>query len=289
EGRAGVNKPLSLCPEPQVLPGFLVQAATFRGVKQSATHDSIDNPWSKIVTIIEMFDRLDDFLPRQTGVFQVGKLVTKLVGHRIVGVVVVLLQVIIELRARVGVSDRNLNGFAVQLLCKLHRALNGLLSLAGQANDEISVDDNTQALAVLHEFQPLLDRRTLFYVLQNLWISRFKSYDHQPAAGFLHRLQGFVVGVHPRRARPGEPQRLQLLAQIQDAVLPPGKSIIIKEDLFDIRKQFQRPPNLSCHVLAAAYSPGMAADCLRPQTKSTQGRAAARRVKRQVRMKQEGY
>ena len=66
------------------------------------------------------------------------------------------------------------------------------------------VDHQAELVAVLREPLRHVERGALLDVLQNLRVARLIADDQQPAAGFLHRLQRFVVGGDARRAGPGE-------------------------------------------------------------------------------------
>src|SRR5262249_32715032 len=81
-------------------------------------------------------------------------------------------------------------------------------------------------------------------------------------------------------------QGLQGFAQRQRAPLPPGKGVIVKEDLPQVREEYLRPPDFSDDIGNAACAPGMAADGLRPQAEGAQCRATARGIKRDVWMQQ---
>ena len=107
-----------------------------------------------------------------------------LVGDESVG-----LGVVVELRARIGVRNGDLDGFHIQRLGKVDGVADRLLRLAGQAENEVAVDRQAQVVAVLGKRPRALNGGALLDVLQNLRIARLKSHNQQPAAGFLHRLQ----------------------------------------------------------------------------------------------------
>ncbi len=56
----------------------------------------------------------------------------QLVGHRVVGVVVVLLEIGIEFSTGISMGNRNLNGFTIQLFRIADRPLDGLLGFSRQ-------------------------------------------------------------------------------------------------------------------------------------------------------------
>jgi hypothetical protein len=91
---------------------------------------------------------LHDVLDGQAGVLDVGHLVAALVGHGFVGDEAVLLGVVEELGAGEGVGDGDLDGLAVELLGELDGVADRLAGLAGQAEDEVAVDDQAELVAV---------------------------------------------------------------------------------------------------------------------------------------------
>ena len=68
-------------------------------------------------------------------------------------------------------SHRNLDGFAVKLFCVLDGFLDGLLRLAGQPDNKVAVNVDSDLLAVLHEGAAHFDRSALLDVLQDLRIA----------------------------------------------------------------------------------------------------------------------
>ena len=127
-----------------------------------------------------------------------------LVGHRIDGDQVVLLNVIVEFRAGIGVGDGNLDGLVVQPLGEIDGLADALAGLAGQADDEIAVHQQAQLLAVGGEAFRHVDRGALLDVLQDLLVARLIAHNQQPATGFFHSLESVVIGSNARRAAPGE-------------------------------------------------------------------------------------
>ena len=63
----------------------------------------------------------------------------------------VLLGIVVELGARIGVGDGDLNGFDVQFLGEVDGVADGLAGFAGQTEDEVAVDDQPELVAVLGE------------------------------------------------------------------------------------------------------------------------------------------
>src|SRR5439155_22596474 len=99
-----------------------------------------------------------------------------------------------------------------QLFCEGDRAVDGLPSLSRQADNEIAMYQETKPMAVPGELSGAINRGALFDVLENLGIARFVTDDQEPATCLFHAFQSFIIGSDPRRAGPGELQRLQFCA-----------------------------------------------------------------------------
>ena len=197
--------------------------------------------------------------------------------------------VVVKLGARIGVRHRNLDGFHVEFLGEVDGAANGLLGLAGQAEDEVAVDDQAELLAVLGELARALDGGALLDVLQNLRVARLVADDEQAAAGFLHGFQRLVVGGDARGARPGHLQRLQLGAQLDGARLLDVEGVVVEEELLHLGPVFLGLRHLGGNGVGGALAPGMSAERLRPQAEGALRRAAARGVERDVGIQQERH
>ena len=101
------------------------------------------------------------------GYLDVGHLVAAGVAHGVfIGDEAVLLGVIEELGSRVGVSNRNLNGFYVEGLGEVDRILNRLFCLAREAKDKVAMNDEAEVVAILGEGPRPLDSRAFLDVLQ---------------------------------------------------------------------------------------------------------------------------
>src|ERR1035441_3328741 len=144
--------------------------------------------------------------------------------------------------------------------------LTGLAPALGlQPDDEIAVHQETEFLAVRREALRHVHRGALLDVLENLRVARFVTHDQQPAAAFLLGLQGVVIGSHTRRARPGEVERFELLAQLDGALLAVVEGVVVEEDFLHLRELFQRVAHFIGHVVARPQPPAVAGVRLRPQ------------------------
>src|SRR6266852_72631 len=121
---------------------------------------------------------------------------------------------------------------------------------------------------------------------QSLWISRFVSDDEQPASRFLHGLQGFVVGSHARSAGPRQSERLQLGAQLDSSRLLNIERVVVKEKFSNFRPVLLDLRHLGRNIVGGTLAPRMSAQSLRPQTKRTLRRTAARGGERNVGVQQ---
>ena len=122
----------------------------------------------------------------------------------------ILHRVLVEFSAGIGMSHGNLDGFNVQFLGEGNRIVDGLVGFAGQAHDEVTVDDKAKLMAVLGELAGTLERCTFLDALENLLIARFITDNQKPTTCFFHGLQGFEVSCDARSARPRQVQGLQL-------------------------------------------------------------------------------
>ena len=112
--------------------------------------------------------------------------------------------------------------------------------LARQADDEIAVDRQPQLVAILGEALRHVDGGALLDVLENLLVAGLIADDQQPAAGFLHRLQRFVIGGDARGAGPGEVQLLQLRAQLDRARFAVVEGVVVEENFLQAREILER-------------------------------------------------
>src|SRR5436853_761507 len=208
---------------------LLVEPPALAPVEDRFTNDAEDDLRAKVVTIIKVFNRLDDLFARQPWILDDRQLMAHLVGHIFVEQVIVGAQVIVELRAGIRMRDGDLYRLAVEFLRILHSRFDRLMRLAGQSDDEVAVNLYAEFLAVLDKLAPLLGGRAFLDVLENLVVGGFKADDQQTATGITHRLEHVVIRVHARRARPGLLDRLQRLADFDGAALAPRESVIVKE------------------------------------------------------------
>src|SRR5262249_27371170 len=153
--------------------------------------------------------------------------------------------------------DRYLNRLRIDFLCEIDRPLDRVPCLARKSNNEVAVDPNTHFLTILREGSSLLDRCALFYVLEDLRITRLEPYNEEPRSSVSHCLECFIIAIHTRSTGPPRTERLQLCANIEYTIFADVERIIVEEKFFGLRKQSKRLPDLPRHILAGASAPGM--------------------------------
>ena len=73
--------------------------------------------------------------------------------------------------------NRNLNGIDIEFLGKGDGVVDGLASFPGQAKDEITMDHQSELVAVLGKLAGPLDGRTFLDIFENLRIAGLEAYD----------------------------------------------------------------------------------------------------------------
>ena len=159
---------------------------------------------AKVVFVVKLMHHLHDVVGGKTGVLDVCHLVAVAVLHLLIRDETIFLDEVEKLGAGKGMGDGDLNGVAIELLSELDGVADGSLGFTGKAEDEITVYDEAKSTTVLNEVASALDCGSLLDVLENLRIAGLETDDQQPAASFLHRLEGVIVGGDTGVAGPGE-------------------------------------------------------------------------------------
>jgi hypothetical protein len=159
--------------------------------------------------------------------------------------------------------------------------------LAGQAEDEVGVDDEAEVVAVLDEVAGALDGGALLDVLEDLRVAGLEADDEQAAAGSFMALSV---------------SRSVVTREVQDQVRPSGFSfsqssmvralldvegVVVEEEFLDVGEELLGVRHLGGDVVGGALAPGVAGERLRPEAEGALRRAAAGAVERDVRMQQE--
>src|SRR6202789_539038 len=244
---------------------------------------------AEVVLVVELVDHLHDVLDGEAGVFDVCHLVAAVVGHGLVGDEAVDLGVVEELGAREGVGDGDLNSLAVELLGEVDGVADGLFGLAGEAEDEVAVDDQAKLVAVAGEVASALDGGTFLDVLEDLRVAGLVADDEETAASFFHGFESVKVGGDARGAGPGEAEGLQLFAELDGAGLLDIEGVIVEEELLDVRKELFGLLHFGSYVISRALAPCMAAEGLGPKAEGALGWAAAGGIKRDVGVQKERH
>src|SRR3974377_1849284 len=189
-----------------------------------------DDSRAEEIFIIEALDRLDKSRFVQARVRDIRQLMAGLVTHGRLNQSVGRSEVM-KLRSGQCVSDRYLNGFGIEALGKINGPADGFGCFTWQAYDEVALNRQAQLLAIVSESQRHFNGGAFLAVLQDLGVARFITNNQETAARFLHSFQRFIVRRHPRGARPGELQRLELRTEFNGASLLIIESIVVEKDL----------------------------------------------------------
>ena len=219
------------------------------------------------------------------------QLLSQLVGHFVFEDHAVGLEPVIHFGARVGMGDRDLERFGVHLLSVLDSLANRLARLARQSDDEIGVDFDAGALAVLDELQRSFCRDAFLDVLQYLLVAGFETDDEEAAAGVAHRLESLVIEVGARSGGPLEFERFERLAHLDHPLRIEGEGVVVEEDLLQPFRleRVERPLDFVTHVFDRTLSPAVVVEGLRPQAEGAERRASARRIERDERVEQKRH
>ena len=122
--------------------GFFVETLALAGVEGGFAQDAEDGFRAEIIFVVEAVDGGEDFVGGQAGVLDVGELVSTFVDHfAVFDHESIFDGVVVEFGARVGVGYRDLDGFDVEFFGEGDGVVDGLMSFAGESEDEISVND----------------------------------------------------------------------------------------------------------------------------------------------------
>ena len=161
------------------------------------------------------------------------------------------------------------------------------LGLAGEAEDEVGVDDEAEVVAVLDEVAGALDGGALLDVLEDLRVAGLEADDEEAAAGVLHGLEGVAVGGDARGAGPGDAEGLELGAELDGAGLLDVEGVVVEEELLDVGEVLLGPLHLGGDVVGGALAPGVAGEGLGPEAEGALGGAAAGGVEGDVGVEEE--
>src|SRR6266566_7330870 len=181
---------------------LVIEALALVFVPQGFAHDAPDDARPKIILIVKLIDASHHLFPREMQVLDMGELVASGISQRFHLQKSFASHLIVEFRAGHGMSERNLNRFAIHFLGEFDCLLNGLSRLAGQPDDEVAVDLDADLLAVLHKGAAHFHRRPLPRVFEVLRRPRLPAPDGEACAGVRPRLERLLVAGPPRRTGP---------------------------------------------------------------------------------------
>src|SRR5215510_2706885 len=162
--------------------------------------------------------------------------------------------------------DRDLEGFRVQLLGIGDCLTNRFARFTRQSDDEISMNPDACAFAVLDKLQSALRRDSFLDILENLFVSGLEADNKKSAAGISHDSQGLVIKMGTRCARPLEFERFEGLAHLDHSLWIEGESIVVEEDLLQsLRLEcIECPLDLMGDIPYRALPPAVVIKCLGP-------------------------
>jgi len=191
---------------------------------------------TEVVFVVKLVHHLHDVVDWKAGVLDVGHLVAVTVFHLLISDETILLDEVEKLGAGKGMGDGDLNSFAIELLSEPDGVANGSPGFAGKAEDEITMYDEAKVMTVLHKIAGALDGGTLLDVLEYLGIAGFEADDQQPAASFLHRLEGVIVGGDTGVAGPGEAEGFEFFAELNGTGFLDVEGIVVEKELLNLRE-----------------------------------------------------
>src|ERR1700688_1916897 len=222
---------------PQLQEGLrlFVQALAVVVVEHRLPKDAVHGLRTEIIFIVEAMNGRQNIVGGQSWILNMRQLVSAFVPHLVVAHhKSVFHRVVIKLSARIRVRHRNLDGLYIEFLGECDGVVDGLVRLARQTQNEVSVDNEPQLVAVLSELSSAFDRSALLDIFQDLLVSRLVPHDQQAASRFFHSLQRFKVGGNARSAGPRQTQGLQLGAKFNRPCLLNVEGIIVEEKFLHV-------------------------------------------------------
>ena len=153
----------------------MIKALAFVGIPQRFTDDPPGYARPEIIGVVKTVDRIHHLVARQARILQVRQLMAARVRQGLASQKTFFIREIVEFRSRIGMGQRNLNGFAIELFGVFDCCFDGLPSLARQSDNEVTVNFDARALAVLDKGAAHFYRGALLDIFQNLRIAGFKS------------------------------------------------------------------------------------------------------------------
>src|SRR5262245_4149518 len=105
----------------QVLRRFGVKALSFMGIPERISNNAPDNARPEVIGIVKAIDRRHHFLARQSLIFDMRKLMAAAVRDGLGSHLAV--ELVVKFGAEIGMRNRNLDGFRIDLLGEINGAL----------------------------------------------------------------------------------------------------------------------------------------------------------------------
>src|SRR5262245_48408607 len=93
--------------QPEKCHGLLIESRALVAIPQRFANDPPDDPWSEIVRVVEPVHRRHHFGTGEFGIGDVWRLMTAAVGHRRHCEEALPLDLVVQLRPRIGVGERD--------------------------------------------------------------------------------------------------------------------------------------------------------------------------------------
>ena len=159
----------------------------------------------------------------------------------------------------------------------------------GKTDNKVAMNLDANFTAVLHEGAGHFNGRALLDVLQNLRIAGFEAHDEETGTAIGHGLQGFVIAVNPRGARPLELQWLEFWPKLDSSVLANVEGVVVEENFLHLRESFEGVLHFVNDVVDGTGAPCVAGDGLRPHTEGALSRTPARAIEGDKGIQKERY
>src|SRR6266404_8075411 len=206
---------LAIAQEPEELDSLPKPALHHFRTSYHFTDDRSNLRCPEVESPIEVVDRLEDFGVTQMRVAQRRSLRAEVAqqSRLFIDEPAVCQRLLVKESARIGRGERDLDRVRVDLGGEADGFLDGFLGLAGQAEDEGAVDDNTELVAILGKPLRDVDAHALLDVVEDLLITGFVPDEEKPQPVVLHDLQGCTRDIGLGIARPDDPKLADFACQ----------------------------------------------------------------------------
>ena len=237
------------------------------GVPQHPAEQRKHFPRAEIKLPVELFDRAENDGGLQPWIVHRRRLdpvrIDQLTGLDLQPAL--LLRLAVQLRARIGRGQGNLDRFRLDVASKLDRLLNRLRSLARKSKDERPVDDDAQVFRVARKLPRNIQTNAFLDVDQNLIVAGFIPDEQKAQAVVFHDFERLARHIRLRIARPIQSELSEAARDFLRAGKVIGESVIVEKEFAHLREMFLRQRHFGRDVVRAAHAVAMPAQRLRPQ------------------------